>query len=233
MENIDPSWKSFYKISGVSQFIAALFFFFGLALTSRQIVAIGPTAERLEILAKQQSLLHMINFTFAAADIFAILGMLGVYLALSAIKKNLALTGTSLLILGAVLAVGVRFCVYAEVALAGQYLSAANESLRFGYIAAAQLMKSATDIGLFQANILIGVGGLIGGIAMLDGVFHKRTALVFIITNILYIIGFVSVMFARVFFPVILIACLMTIISMILIGLRLYAIGNSAGLGKS
>lgn len=228
MQDIDPSWNGFYKISGISQLITALFFFIGLALTLSQKMAIGSTVERLEILAKQQALFQLSNASFIMADIFAILGMLGIYLSLSKLKKNHALVGAALGILGATLAAGIRFGVYAETALASQYLNAASESLKSGYVAASELMKSVTDSGLLLANLLLGAGGLITGMAMLAGVFPKKTATLFIITNILYLVGFMGVVITQVFFPIILIACLMAIISMILIGLRLYAIGTHA-----
>jgi len=233
MEDIDPSWKSIYKISGISQLITALFFFSGLVLTFCQTMVIGPTVERLEILAKEQALFQLSNASFIMADIFAILGIMGIYLSLSNLKKNHALVGAALGILGAALAAGVRFGVYAETALASQYLNATSESLQSGYVAAAELMKSATDSGLLLANLLLGVGGLITGFAMLAGVFHKKIAILFIVTNMLYIVGFIGVVITKIFFPIILIACLLAIISMILIGLRLNALGNQANLRQS
>lgn len=228
VDDIDQSWKIFYKISGTSQLMAALSFFIGLVFIFCQTMAIGPAAKRLEILAKQQAIFQLSNVSFILADIFAILGILGIYLSLHKLKKSHALAGATLGILGATLAVGVRFGVFAEVVIANLYVNAASESLQTGYIAAAELIRNATDSGLLIANLLLGVGGLITGVAMLAGVYHKKIAHLFIVTNILYIIGFIGIVFVSAFFPIVLIACFMTIISMALIGLRLYAISNHA-----
>jgi len=231
VDKIDPSWKGFYKISGISLLITALFFFIAIVLTLCQTMALGPTVERLEILARQQALVQLSNGSFIVADIFSILGMLGVYLALHNLGKNQALVGATLGILGAALAVAARFGVYAEAMLASHYVNAASEGLQSGYVAAAELAKAFTDSGLLISNLLLGAGWLIIGFVMLAGVFRKRTAYLLIISYILYIVSFVGGVFVPILVPIVILACLLAIISEILIGLRLYAIGNLADLG--
>ena len=230
MNDIDRSWSGFYKISGISQLMLAILITIGFVLYIYQEGYLSPTADRLEILAKHQVLFQLSNGTFVFTDIFAILGTLGIYLSLYKLKKNLILAGTVFSILGAVLAIGVRFGVHAEVSLAINYAKTTSENLQISYVAAAELIKSFSDSGIFLANLLISVGSLIAGIAMLAGVFSKKVAYLVIISGSLGIIGYLGVIFNPMFIVIILLGAIPAIIGAVLIGIRLIAIGKQVEL---
>lgn len=230
MNDIDRSWSGFYKISGISQLMLAILIIIGFVLYIYQEGYLSPTADRLEILAKHQVLFQLSNGTFIFADIFIILGALGVYLSLYKLKKNLILAGTIFSILGAVLAIGVRFGVHAEVSLAINYAKTTSENLQISYVAAAELIKSLGDSGITLANLLLSVGGLIAGIAMLAGVFSKKVAYLVIISGSLGIIGYIGVIFNPMFVVIILLGAIPAIIGAVLIGIRLIAIGKQVEL---
>ena len=230
MNDIDRSWSDFYKFSGISQILAAIFFVIGIVLLIYIEKILGTSTDRLEMLAKHKFLFQLGNGSCILADIFGILGILGVYLSLYKLKKSLVLAMASLQILGAVLAIGLRFGVHAEIELAINYVKAASESVQINYVAAANVIQGVSDIGLSLANLLLCVGGLIGGVAMLAGVFSKKIAYLYIISGFLGIVGFIGVVFTQAFVPIILLSCIVTIISMILVGFRLYAIGKNINL---
>jgi hypothetical protein len=226
MKSADESWKRFYKAAGIFLFLTAFFFFFGLILNLMQKMPSGTTEDQLRIIADQKIHLQTVNALYILADICVIIGLIGVYLSLINLKRNQALIGAIIGILGAVLAIGLRFGIHAEVALCSEYVASTSEIIKAGYMGAFELMKRTTDIGLMGANILLGAGGLLIGIAMLSGVFNKSTAILFIIANILYIIGTLGSRIEPILLIVLLIAALIIIISMIFIGLRLFKIGS-------
>ena len=226
MNDIDVSWSGYYKFSGISFLISAFLFIIGLAISFYQGILLGPAADRLEILAKHQFLFQLSNGTFILTDIFVILGVLGTYLALYKLRKNLILAGTALSIFGAALAVAVRFGVQAEVSLAIEYAKATSDNTQISYIAAAKLLKSYSDIGLIYANLLLFGGGLISGIAMLAGVFSKKVAYITIIYGALGVIGILGAIFNPMFGAIGLLAAIICIIGMVMVGMRLYAIGK-------
>ena len=227
MNDIDRSWSGFYKISGISMFISIILWLISLVLRfyQDQIYNI-PIVDRLEILAKQQILFQLRNGIAIFAAIGAILGFLGIYLSLYKLKKNLILAGTVSSILGAVLAIGVRFGVHAEVSLAINYAKTTSENLQISYVAAAELIKSFSDSGIFLANLLLSVGGLIAGVAMLAGVFSKKVAYLVIISGSLGIIGYLGVIFNPMFVVIILLGAIPASIGAVLIGIRLIAVGK-------
>lgn len=226
LTSVDESWKGFYKAAGIFLFLTAFFFLFGLILNLVQKMPSGVTEERLRIMAEQKILMQTINALYILADISVIIGMIGVYLSLKNLKRNQALIGAIIGILGALLAIILRFGLHAEIALCSEYVASTSEIIKAGYMGAFELMKRTTDIGLMGANILLGIGGLFIGIAMLSGVFKKSTAILFIMTNLLYIIGTIGSGIEPTFFIILLAASFFMIICMILIGLRLYKIGS-------
>lgn len=227
MDDIDRSWSGFYKISCISIFIAIIIMFIATVLEfyKEQIYSI-PIADQLEVLAKQQVLYQLTNGLYIFADIVYILVVLGIFLALYKLKKNLILAGTVFSILGLALAVGIRFGVHAEVQLAINYIKATSENLQISYVAAAELTKSFSDIGLILANLILSIGGLIAGIAMLAGVFSKKTAYLYIISNSLNTIAFLGLIFNQMFSLIYLLAFIPGCIATVLIGIRLIAIGK-------
>jgi hypothetical protein len=226
MNNVVESLKGFYKAAGFFLFLTAIFFLFGIILNLTIKLPAGVNEGLLKLMAEQKILLQTTNTLYILADIFVILGIIGVYLSLINFKRNLALIGAIIGILGAVLAIGLRFGVHSEVALCGEYVALPGEIVQASYLGAFELMKRTTDIGLMGANILLGAGGLIIGTAMLSGVFNRKTAILFIVANILYIIGTIGSGIEPILRIVLFIAALLTIICMILIGLRLYKIGS-------
>ena len=225
MNNIDKSWKGFYKISGISSITGAAFFIAGLVMNF--IIAIPPdstTAEQLEILAKNSTLFQLGNIAVLLSDVFSALAILGIYFSLHMLKKGVALTGSALYILGASLAVMLHILEQGHVYIAGNFLQAIDEIHQFQYITAFELLKSITTNGYFIANLLIGAGFLTIGIAMLSGVYNRKTAWLVIFTSIVFITGCFAIIFTWVPAFILLAACFLSLICSTWIGLRLIAI---------
>ena len=227
MEDTDRSWSGFYKISGVSLFISVILWliYVVLRIYQDQIYNI-PIVDRLEILAKQQILFQLRNGINTFAAIGFILGFLGIYLSLYKLKKNLILAGTVFTILCTILAIVFHVGVHAEVLLAINYAKATSENLQISYVAAAELIRSITGSGFFFCALLIGVGILISGIAMLAGVFSKKAAYLFIIYGSLYTIGYLGRVFNPMLGLIILLGGIPGIIGMLLVAIRLIALGK-------
>jgi hypothetical protein len=195
-----------------------------------QIIAI-LIIDRLDILAKQPVLFQLSNGIYIFADIVSILVVLGIYLSLYKLKKNLILPGTVFCILGLALAVGVRFGIHAEVSLAINYAKSTSENMQISYLAAAEFFKSFRTIGIVLSNLLLQVGGLIAGIAMLAGVFSKKAAYLCIISSFLAIIGYLGVVFNPKFFlAIILLSSIPGFIASVLVGIRLIVISKQVEL---
>jgi hypothetical protein len=230
MEDIDRSWSGFYKISGISQFIAIISGIIGYVLYFAQGQRVFlPIADQLEILSKHHVLFQLSIGFFNFCAIIYILGALGVYLSLYRLNKNLILPGTVFIILGTALGFGLRFVDLGWVNLAINYANAKNENLQISYVAAAELIRSVTSSGLNFSNLFACVGNLIAGIAMLAGVFSKKTAYLFIISSSLSIICNLCLIFNNLmYFYIILLApaLILGIIARSLIGIRLIALGK-------
>lgn len=225
MTDIDRSWSGFYKISGISQILAAILLMLGLFLFKGALS--GTYVDRLEIFANNNFQFQLGNTIIIISNIFGILGVLGIFLSLYKLKKNVVLLGAALGVLGLVLGIGLRFIVQGEIALAVNCVKATIENIPSNYVAVENVIQGLYDIGLRIANLLLGLHGLIFGFAMLSGVFSKKVAYLFIITSLLYIIGFIGSVFLQVFGVIVLLSFILTIISMILIGIRLYSIGTT------
>lgn len=228
MENIDQSWKGFYRISGILWIILTVLFIAGIFCDFSMNVSPGmPVGELLEKAARERFLFTVDNTIYLINDVLSIMAVLGLYLSLKNVKKNWALPGAAMIILSAIIEIFVRFMNYATIVLSSKYIIAQSESLKAGYMASTDLALEMINIGNFFIAFIWGSGNILTGIAMISGIYKNIIGYIFIGSGILIATGSFGYIITSSLFILLFLGSLPFLLAMILLGLRLYSLGRA------
>ncbi len=216
----DQDWKGLYRVGGAAFLINGVLYIIGVILFF-QLGGLPTSGQAaLTALSGQKFLAQTTTTIFAATDLLLIPSVLALYVALKGASKTYAVIASGLAGLFIVLDLGVNTVnFYSVIALGDKYALATTDAQRATYVVAADLTLAATNVGLPLAGLVIALGSLLFGFAMLKGVFNKPTAYLGVLVGIVGIISAIPI-------PALAVALIATIILTAVwffaVGFRLY-----------
>jgi hypothetical protein len=149
---------------------------------------------------------------------------IALYAALKKFHRNAMLLAAVCMALFVVLDLAITWTNYAAlITLSGKYAQAAGEAQRAAVIAAAEYPSVVVESNLvfFYNTLVLGVGILITGFVMLNGVFSRSTAYLGLATGILGIISVVGPVFVSALSVTIIVTSILTTVWLLFVGYRL------------
>jgi hypothetical protein len=230
---VDPSWKGVYIAGGVCLLVAGLIYLAEVALGAALRPAPADSQQFLQSLANHPGIARATYGLFSAADFLLVPAVLGLYLSLKRVGKNLMLVATGLMAVFIVMDLVITDASTLTIVTLTQHAAtAATAAQRTAYTAAAHYGLATIPLGNFYTFAISSVGVLLISMVMLKGVFGKRTAYVGIVAGIVGIVAafyvFVPALALFVPFSVLILCpwCLMA-------GRRLYQLGKPQGAGEA
>ena len=176
-EVADPTWKRIYTIGGVSLVLAGILYLLGSTLGFYLGATPGDSPAYLDALANRPKLAGATYWVFALADIFLLLGALGLYFALKEINPSAVLVATALLGFFIILDLGITEAnSLALVALTRNVTAATDEVQRAAYLAATNWGLATIPIATFFSWTGPSCGFLAISMVMSKSFFGKATA---------------------------------------------------------
>jgi hypothetical protein len=231
--HVDPSWKGVYSAGGVCLLVAGLIYLAEVALGIALVSAPADSQQYLQSLANHVGLARVTYGLFSVADVLLVPAVLGLYLSLRCVGKNLMLVATGLMAVFIVVDVAITDASSLTIVTLTQHAAtAASAAERRAYMAAANYGLATVPLANFYTFVISSVGVLLISIVMLKGVFGKRTAYVGIVTGIVGIVaGF------YVFVPALVLFTLLSLLILgawcLMAGQRLYQLGKPQGAGEA
>lgn len=111
------------------------------------------------------------------------------------------------------------FNFFTLISLSGKYVSATSEAQKASYVAGADLLLTAESVGIPMTALLLSVGLLFLGLAMLRGIFSKWIAYLGLIIGVVGIVGSFPIPALAVF---LIISTALAGIFFLAVGFRLY-----------
>jgi hypothetical protein len=190
---VDTSWKGVYKASGLSLLIGGLIVIIFILLVF--ILQVQLPLEAQSVL--DAPLIPALMFALAAfGESLLMPGVLGLYFSLKDVNKNQVFLGTAVWLVSIPLFLISRGQVIALVAISGSYQATTDATMRAAYFAAAHLALEVSGVFAAMALDFLGVGSIIIGLVMLNGVFSKRAAYLVITAGALTVMGTFGVLLA-------------------------------------
>ncbi len=227
--HVDLSWRGVYTAGGVCLLVAGLIYLAQVVLSSALRATPGDSQQFLQSLTNHAGIARANYGLFSAADFLLIPAVLGLYLSLKCVGKNLMLVGSALMAVFIVVdLILTNAGTLTIVTLTQHAATAASAAERTAYMAAAHYGLATVPLANFYSQVISSAGILLISIVMLKGVFGKPTAYVGIVAGIVGIAGgfymFVPALtlFLVLFIPLLGAWCLMA-------GRRLYQLGKPRG----
>lgn len=190
--NKKKSWKGLIKTGGISLLAGGIILFMFIVSIFAFQVQLPLTPQGF----LDNPLLPALLFSMAALGEFLLLpGVLGIYIALKGVNRSQLLLGTVVWISAIPMFLVSRGLVMSLVTIAGDYTASADGTLRTAYFVAVQLALDTSGVFATLALDLLGVGGIILGLVILNSVFGKRTGYLVILAGALTVMGTFGVIF--------------------------------------
>ena len=227
-DGVDADAKWLYRVGGIAAIVLALAYFVIIALYVPMGAAPDEVEPKLAFLAANTAAWWAILGLSVLTDFLFIPVALALYLALKGINRNAMLLATAFVLLFVILDLALTWPNYGALITLGGHYAAANETQRAVVVAAATYASVVLDSDLLATYIILvpGIGILIASLVMLKGVFNKATAYLGIATGILGIVSVVGPIFVSALSATYIIASLLTTIWVLLVGYRLYRLGQ-------
>jgi hypothetical protein len=176
-----------FRSAGLLRLLAACGF--GLPLTAGR-RAHDPVGGHKTSLANHAGIVRATYGLFSVADFLLVPAVLGLYLSLKRVGKNLMLVATGLMAVFIVVDLAITDASTLTIVTLTQHAAAAASAAeRTAYMAAAHYGLATVPLANFYTYVVSGVGVLLISMVMLKGVFSKRTAYVGIVTGIVGIVA--------------------------------------------
>ncbi len=225
----DPDGKWLYRVGGISALVLGMAYIVIIALYVPVGAPPSGVEARLTYLAGNTTVWWSILSFSVVTDFLFVPVALSLYLALKGINRNAMLLATVCVGLFIILDLGITWTNYASLmTLSGNYAAAANASQKAIIVAAASYPSAVLESSLlFVYNTLtLAIGILITGCVMLEGIFSKSTGYLGIVTGLLGIVSVVGSFFISSLSVTIIIASILTTVWVLLVGFRLYKLGQ-------
>jgi len=226
---VDPEGKWLYRAGGIASFVLVIGWFltFPLYATGGGPAPMGAEA-RLIHYAGRESAWWAILWLMVFTDLFYVCIALALYQSLKKIDQSMMLLFIACKGLFFALDLGVGWTNHAALFnLSRLYAAAASEAQRAAIVTAAAAPSAVLDSLLpsFYSIVIPALGTLFASLAMLKGVFSKRTAYLGLAAGVTGIIA-VADPFIGVLGKVHIVNALLATIWFLLVGIRLYKLGQ-------
>lgn len=175
------SWKGVIRWGGLSLFAAGalLVVFVLLVFISKQTLPI-PAGELLENPAFPTALFILAAF----GELLLLPGALGLYFALSDVRRTPMLMATGFWVISVVMFLVSRGQIISIARMSGGYLEAASETMRVAYVASAEHAMARESVYATMGMILLNSASIIMGVVMLESASFKRLGRLVIVAGI-------------------------------------------------
>ncbi|MGO8949788.1 MAG: hypothetical protein ACLQUY_19470 [Ktedonobacterales bacterium] len=226
---VDPDGKWLYRVGGISALLLGIAYIITIALYAH--VGAPPSGGEawLQYLAGKTTAWWAIVGLSVLADCLFVPVALALYLALKGVNRNAMLVATALVGLFSVLDLAVTEPNYgALITLSGPYAAATNGAQRAIYVAAANYPSAvlASRLEVVYSIMVLAVGILVTAFVMLKGTLGKSTAYLGLVTGIVGIIPVAGSFFVSALSVAIIITSVLTILWVLLVGYRLFRLGQ-------
>jgi len=231
---VDPDGKWLYRVGGISGLLLAIGYIVTIPLYIYAGAAPSGGEAKLQYLAGKTTVWWAIVGLSVLTDILFIPVALALYLALKGVNRNAMLVATALVGLFVVLDLAVTWPNYASlITLSGNYAAATSDAQRVAYVAAANYASAvlASSLEAVYSILILSLGILLIGLVMVKGVFGKTTAYLGIVTGILGIVSVAGPYFVSTLSAAIIVTSVLTTVWVLLVGYRLYWLGQQRVLG--
>lgn len=237
-ETVDSSWKGLYTVGGVAALIAGLVFRRNLGPEVSLFSAQQPPGTVVDWFALLQDnrLLGLTYLSLFDVVDYALVGLM--FLALCPALRRVNKSWVAIATASGLVGVAVYFAsntALSMLSLSDQYAAATTDAQRAMFLAAGQAMLAAQQgIGVYMSLLLLAVAGLIISIVMLrSGIFGRVTAWVGILAGAIDLVYCITFAFVPGIDVYLLSASgLLLFIWHVLVGLRLFQLGQRASKGE-
>ena len=229
VDAVDPQWKWIYRLGAISAFALVI----GYLIITALFIPVYPFPDEgqamLEYLNGKTSVWWAIIGVSALTDFLYALIAFSLYQALKGINRDAMLVAAGLKMLFAVLELAITWPTYVGlITLSGGYAAATADAQRAAYVATANYATGVLNSTLLAvyAILIPALGTLLIGLVMRKGIFSKSTAYLGVVTGVLGIVSVVGPLFVSTLDPTIIVASLLTTVWFLLVGFRLYRLGQ-------
>jgi hypothetical protein len=226
---VDPEGRWLYRVGGISALLLGLAYIITIPVYVQVGAQPSGGEARLKYLAGKTTVWWAILALSVLTDFLFVPIALSLYLALKGVNRNAMLVATAFVGLFIVLDLAVTWPNHASlITLSGNYAAATNDAQRAAYVAAANYASTVLESSLeaVYSILVLSVGILMIGLVMLKGIFRKGTAYVGVATGILGIVTVVGPFFVSALSVTIIITSVLTTVWVVLVGYRLYRLGQ-------
>ncbi len=226
---VDPDGKWLYRVGGISALAIGVGYIVLIALYVPLGTPPNGAEAMLTYLAGNATVWWAILAVSVLTDFLFVPVALALYLALQGINRNAMLVASAFVLLFVVLDLAVTWTGYAAlITLSGSYAAATNDAQRAVFIAAAAYPSVVRESSLLGVYIILvpGIGILLTGLVMLNGIFNRATAYSGLATGILAVVSVVGPFFISALGVTAVLASTMTTVWVLLVGYKLYKLGQ-------
>ena len=223
-DKIDPDARWSYRAGGISALALGIGYIVIVALYVPMGAPPHGAEARLAYMAGNTMAWWTILWLSVLTDLLFLPVAIALYAALKKFHRNAMLLAAVCMALFVVLDLAITWTNYAAlITLSGRYAQAAGEAQRAAVIAAAEYPSVVVESNLlfFYNTLVLGVGILITGFVMLNGVFSRSTAYLGLATGILGIISVVGPVFVSALSVTIIVTSILTTVWLLFVGYRL------------
>lgn len=225
----DPQWKGMYRLGAISSFALVIGYIVIIGLYLLVYPFPDEAQAMLEYLNGKTSVWWAIIGVSVVTDFLYALIAFSLYQALKGIARNTMVVATGFKWLFVVLELAIGWTNFAVlITLSAGYAAATTDVQRAAYIASANYATTVLNSTLSEVySILVpALGTLLIGLVMRKGLFNKGTAYLGVVVGVLGIVSVVGPLFTSALNPTIILTSLLTTVWFLLIGIRLYRLGQ-------
>jgi hypothetical protein len=177
VQDVDHSWNGVYRIGGLALLAAGILYLIGTTLGFYLGFTPANTQAYLQSLSAHPGMALITYWIFALADVLFIPAILGLYLSLKEINKNIMLIAAGFLVCFVLLDLGVtEWNSLALVTLSQSIALASSDAARAAYQASADWGLATIPVATFFSWIGTSIGFLLTAIVMRKAIFGRHTA---------------------------------------------------------
>lgn len=229
VNSVDPQWKGIYRLGALAAFALVIGYIFIIMLYIPVFPFPDEGQAMLEYLNGKTAVWWAIIGVSALTDFLYALIAFSLYQALKGINRPTMVVATGLKWLFVVLELAITWPNYAVLFTSSYgYAAATTDIQRTAYIASANYATTVINSTLMAvyAILIPALGTLLIGLVMRKGIFNKVTAYLGVITGILGVVSVVGPLFISALEPTIILTSLLTAVWFLLVGLRLFKLGQ-------
>lgn len=221
--SVEQSQKGLFRAGGISAIVLGISYILITVLYVFGGILPKGAEEELQYLSGHTTAWWGILGLSVLTDFLFLPVALALYAALKDIDRNITLAGASLVGMFAILDLAITWPNYASLITMSSHYAAASDIQRAALVAAATYASTVLNSSLFAVYAILvpSVGILLISIVMLKGTFNKATAYAGITTGVLGAIAVVGPIVVSALGTASIIASVLTLIWVILAGVRL------------